>query len=116
MTNPQGRWDADEMRYKDERDRPDPFEEGEEAFKNGDRRQSPYPAGTKENAEWLRGFDESAEQEEEEPEWDFFSGPFVSLHAAIVTVRRLNESWLWKYGVWPDPATATKWVIKRTPK
>ncbi len=56
---------------------------------------------------------------EDEPEWEFFSGPFVSLSGAIASARYLNEGGLAKamgakFGVWPDPNTTTKWIIKRT--
>ncbi len=55
------------------------------------------------------------EPEEEETEWEFFSGPFVSLDICIMAVRVFNDiSPHWKYGVFPDPNTTFKWIIKRT--
>ncbi len=52
---------------------------------------------------------------EEETEWEFFSGPFVSLEGAIAAVRYLSSiSADPKFGVFPDPNTTTKWIIKRT--
>ncbi len=52
---------------------------------------------------------------EEEAEWEFYSGPFVSLESAIMAVRYLNEAFVHlKFGVFPDPDTTTKWIIKRT--
>ncbi len=54
-------------------------------------------------------------EEEEEPEWEFYSGPFVNLESSIIAVRFLNEAFPdWKFGVFPDPNTTTKWIIKRT--
>jgi hypothetical protein len=57
------------------------------------------------------------EPEEEEPEWEFYTGPFAQLGSAIATTAYFNETFAgsyWKFGVFPDPDTTTKWIIKRT--
>ncbi len=57
------------------------------------------------------------EPEEEEPEWEFYTGPFAQLESAIATTAYFNDTYVgrdWKFGVFPDPDTSTKWIIKRT--
>ncbi len=59
--------------------------------------------------------DEARYKAERDAEWEFFSGPFVSLDSVIAAVRLLDNYYsVWKYGVFPDPNTTTKWIIKRT--
>ncbi len=50
---------------------------------------------------------------EEETEWEFYSGPYADLYLSIVKVRLLNDIFPEKFGVFPDPNTTTKWIIKR---